>query len=103
MNARQVGTHRRRINKTMWASLDMRPEAARLLWRVSIDGEEIATIEAPASCAEILREDGYTVELTAPTAEQRLAAIVELCQRVDANGGGGYVRTDAILALALGA
>lgn len=101
MNARQLSTHRNRIRKTMAAWLDTNPDAPRLRWTVALDGEQIETIEAPAGCADSLRDEGYTVTLTAPTAEQRLAAVIELCQRVDANGGGGYVRTDEILALAL--
>lgn len=103
MNARTLGVHHRRIRKWWAASEDMNPNAVRLHWLISLNGEEIDTIKAPATCAANLREEGYTVTELAPTAEQRLAAIVELCQRVDANGGGGYVRTDAILAIALNA
>lgn len=101
MNVRTRGVHLRRIRKTEVAWLDAKPNAVRLNWLVSIDGEELLTIEASAECAYSLRDDdGYTVEL-AKTAEQRLVAIVELCQAVDANGRD-HVRTAAILALALG-
>lgn len=103
MNARTLGVHRNRIRRTAVIWLDIAPDALRQTWLISYDGEEIDTISAVTGCAESLREEGYTVELTEPSAEQRLAAIVELCQRVDANGGGGYVRTDAILAIALAA
>lgn len=100
MNARQRGVHIRRIRRTEVVWLDVCPNRLRLQYSVSLDGEQVVTIEAAAGCAADLEEQGYTVTLTGRTAEQRLAAIVELCQRVDANGGGGYVRTDAILALA---
>lgn len=101
MNARELGVHRNRIRKTWDAWVSMNPYAPRLQWIVSLNDEPITTIVAPAECATDLEEHGYTVAALAPTAEQRLAAIVELCQRVDANGGGGYVRTDAILAIAM--
>lgn len=100
MNARTRGTHLRRIRKTEVRWLDMKPNFLRLNWTVSIDGEQLLEIEASAECAYDLRDEGYTVELATRTAEQRLVAIVELCQAVDANGRD-HVRTDAILAIAL--
>lgn len=55
-----------------------------------------------AGCRCIYRtpcpKHGDAVDLAA-----RLAEIIELCDRVDAGGGGGYVRTDAIRELAGGA
>jgi len=101
MNARTLGTHRNRIRRTAVAWLDIQPDAPRQTWLISYDGEEIDTISAATGCAESLREEGYTVELTAPTAEQRLAAIVELCQRFDAVSADADALRVTILAIAL--
>lgn len=58
-------------------------------------------VEVPPVIADFIRTQRTIQRAREATAVQRLAAVIELCQRVDANGGGGYVRTDAILALAM--